>query len=237
MEAGGGLSRRAALVQFGGVLAAGIMASACGVFRAGNGAAASGAPVAPGSLVTPAPPALSRRSPALLWRRQAGGIVSLAVSGDTVSFGAEGGSTGAEAVDAANGRPLWSLGSSFKPASVAFGAGGGMVLCSGVDANGADNITAVSAATGHLLWTAPAYDGNPNNGSGPWLSFADGAVYALIGLPGSHMVTVDDVVLALDARTGARKWMSRPPAHSYGDGSRGRRRVHRLGSGAAVDLG
>ena len=53
--------------------------------------------------------------------------------------------------------------------------------------------------------------GDPNNGSGPWLTFADNAVYALIGLPGSHAVYRDDVVLALDGRTGARKWMSRLP--------------------------
>jgi outer membrane protein assembly factor BamB len=97
-----------------------------------------------------------------------------------------------------------------------------MVLCSGVSANGADNITAIDAVTGHLLWSAPAYVGNPNNGAGPWLSFADSAVYALIGLPGSHAVYRDDVVLALDGRTGARKWMSRLPpmamAMTVGDG-------------------
>ena len=86
-----------------------------------------------------------------------------------------------------------------------------MVLCGGGNANGADNITALSEATGHLLWTAPADVGNPNNGAGPWLTFADNAVYALIGLPGSHAVYRDDVVLALDGRTGARKWMSRLP--------------------------
>ena len=63
----------------------------------------------------------------------------------------------------------------------------------------------------HLLWSAPAYVGNPNNGSGPWLTFADNDVYALLGLPGSHAVYRDDVVLALDGRTGARKWMSRLP--------------------------
>jgi len=86
-----------------------------------------------------------------------------------------------------------------------------MVLCGGTDANGVDNITAFSAATGHLLWSAPADVGNPNNGSGSWLTFADNAVYALIGLPGSHAVYRDDVALALDGRTGARKWMSRLP--------------------------
>jgi outer membrane protein assembly factor BamB len=146
-----------------------------------------------------------------VWRRQIGGMVSLAVSGDTVSIGAGGGSAGAEAFDAVTGKPRWSIGSSFKPPSVAFAAGGGMVLCSGVDSNGADSITALSAATGHLLWSAAAYVGNPNNGAGPWLIFADTAVYALIGLPGSHAVYRDDVVLALDGRTGARKWMSRLP--------------------------
>jgi outer membrane protein assembly factor BamB len=146
-----------------------------------------------------------------VWRRQVGGVVSLAVSGDTVSLGAEGGGAGAEALDAATGKPRWSTGSSSRPPSVAFAAGGGMVLCSGVDAGGADNVTAVSAATGHLLWSAPAYVGNPNNGPGRWLIFADAAVYALIGLPGSHAVYRDDVVLALDGRTGTRKWMSRLP--------------------------
>jgi hypothetical protein len=60
-----------------------------------------------------------------------------------------------------------------------------MVLCSGTDANGADSVTAVSAATGHLLWSAAADVGNPNNGAGPSLIFADTAVYALTGLPGS----------------------------------------------------
>jgi outer membrane protein assembly factor BamB len=211
VETGAGVTRRAAFVRLGGALAGGMVASACGVFRAGNGAGASGTPVAPGSLVATVPPAPSLRSPELVWRRQIGGIVSLAVSGDTVSLGAEGGSAGAEALDAATGKPRWSIGSSFKPASVAFAAGGGMVLCSGVDANGVDNITALSAATGHLLWSAPAYVGDPNGGAGPWLIFADTAVYALIGLPGSHAVYRDDVVLALDGRTGARKWMSRLP--------------------------
>jgi outer membrane protein assembly factor BamB len=196
VEAGAGVTRRAALVRLGGALAGGMMASACGAFRAGNGAGASGTPVAAGSLV---------------WRRQVGGIASLAVSGETVSLGADGGGSGAEALDAATGKPRWSIGSSFKPASVAFAAGGGMVLCSGTDAGGADNITAVSAATGRLLWSAPAYVGNPNDGAGPWLIFADTTVYALIGLPGSHAVYRDDVVLALDGRTGARKWMSRLP--------------------------
>jgi outer membrane protein assembly factor BamB len=196
VEAGAGVTRRAALVRLGGALAGGMMASACGAFRAGNGAGASGTPVAAGSLV---------------WRRQVGGIASLAVSGETVSLGADGGGSGAEALDAATGKPRWSIGSSFKPASVAFAAGGGMVLCSGTDAGGADNITAVSAATGRLLWSVPAYVGNPNNGAGPWLIFADTAVYALIGLPGSHAVYRDDVVLALDGRTGARKWMSGLP--------------------------
>jgi outer membrane protein assembly factor BamB len=199
VEAGAGVTRRAAFVRFGGVLAGGMMASACGVVRAGNGAGASGAPVAAGS-----------RSPELAWRRPIGGV-SLAVSGDTVSLGIEGGASGAEALDAATGEPRWSIGSSFKPPSVAFAAGGGMVLCSGTDANGVDNITALSAVAGHLLWSAPADVGNPNNGSGPWLTFADNAVYALIGLPGSHAVYRDDVVLALDGRTGARKWMSRLP--------------------------
>jgi outer membrane protein assembly factor BamB len=207
VETGAGVTRRAAFVRLGGALAGGMMASACGVFRAGNGAGASGTPVAPGSLVTTVPPAASLRSPELVWRRRIGGIASLAVSGDTVSLGAE----GAEALDAATGKPRWSIVSGFKPSLVAFAAGGGMVLCSGVDANGVDNITAVSAATGHLLWSAPAYVGNPNNGAGPWLIFADTAVYALIGLPGSHAVDRDDVVLALDGRTGARKWMSRLP--------------------------
>jgi outer membrane protein assembly factor BamB len=211
VETGAGVSRRAAFVRLGGALAGGMMAGACGVSRTANGARASGTPAAPGSPGTTVPPAPSPRSPELVWRRQIGGIVSLAVSGDTVSLGAEGGSAGAEALDAATGKPRWSIGSSFKPPSVAFAAGGGMVLCSGVDSNGADNITAVSAATGHLLWSAPAYVGNPNNGAGPWLIFADTAVYALIGLPGSHAVYRDDVVLALDGRTGARKWMSRLP--------------------------
>ncbi len=118
---------------------------------------------------------------------------------------------GSEALDAATGKLRWSIGSSLKPPSVAFAAGGGMVLCIGTDASGADNITALSPATGHLLWTAPADVGNPNNGAGPWLTFAGTDVYALIGLPGSHAVYRDDVVLALDGRTGARKWMSRLP--------------------------
>lgn len=193
MESGAAVTRRAAFVRLGGALAGGMMASACGVVRAGNGAGGSGAPVAAGS-----------RSPELVWRRPIGGIVSLAVSADTVSLGTE-------ALDAATGEPRWSIGSSFRPPSVAFAAGGGMVLCSGTNANGIDNITALSAATGHRLWSAPADVGNPNNGSGPWLTFAGNAVYALIGLPGSHAVYRDDVVLALDGRTGARKWMSRLP--------------------------
>jgi outer membrane protein assembly factor BamB len=126
-------------------------------------------------------------------------------------MGIDGGGSGAEGLDAATGKPRWSIGSSFKPPSVAFGGGGGMVLCSGANADGVDNITALSAATGHPLWSAPAYVGNPNNGSGPWLTSAGDAVYALIGLPGSHAVYRDDVVLALEWRTGARKWMSRLP--------------------------
>ena len=191
MEAGTGVTRRAVLARLGGALAGGLTASACGVLRAGNGAGASGTPVTAGT-------------PELVWRRPIPGAESLAVSGDTVILGTE-------ALDAATGRPRWSIDSSFKPPSVAFAAGGGMVLCSGTDASGADNITALSPATGHLLWTAPAYVGNPNAGDGPWLTFADGAVYALIGLPGSHTVNLDDVVLALDGRTGARKWMSRLP--------------------------
>ena len=199
MQAGAAVTRRAVFVRLGGALAGGMMASACGVVRAGNGAEASGAPVAPGS-----------RSPELVWRRPIGGV-SLAVSGDTVSLGTEGGDSGAEALDAATGKPRWSIGGSFKPPSVAFAAGDGMVLCGGTNANGVDNITALSAATGRLLWSAPADVGNPNNGSGPWLAFADNAVYALIGLPGSHALYRDDVVLALDGRTGARKWMSRLP--------------------------
>jgi outer membrane protein assembly factor BamB len=193
VEAGAAVTRRAAFFRLGGALAAGMMASACGVVRAGSGAGASGAVLAPGS-----------RSPELVWRSPIGGIVSLAVSGDTVSLGAE-------ALDAATGKSRWSIGSNFKPPAVAFAAGGGMVLCDGTNADGVDNITALSAATGRLLWSTPADVGNPNNGSGPWLTFADNAVYALIGLPGSHAVYRDDVVLALDGRSGARKWMSRLP--------------------------
>ena len=200
MEAGAAVTRRAAFVRLGGALAGGMMASACGVVRAGNGAGESGAPVAAGA-----------RSPELVWRRPIGGIVSLTVSGDTVSLGGGGGGSGAEALDAATGKPRWSIGGGFKPPSVAFAAGGGMVLCGGTNADGVDNITALSATTGHLLWSAPADVGDPDNGSGPWLTFADNAVYALIGLPGSHAVYRDDVVLALDGRTGARKWMSRLP--------------------------
>jgi outer membrane protein assembly factor BamB len=212
VDTGAGVTRRTAFVRLGGALAGGMMASACGVMRTGDGA---GSPTPTG-----APP--SSPSAELVWRRQVGGIVSLAVSGGTVSVGAEGGTSGAEAFDAATGTPRWSMGNGFEPPSVAFGAGGGMVLCSGVDADGADNITAVSAATGHRLWTAPAYVGNPNGGVGPWLIFADAAIYALIGLPGSHAVYRDDVLLALDGRTGARKWMSRLPpmatAMAVGDG-------------------
>jgi outer membrane protein assembly factor BamB len=208
VETGAGVTRRAAFVRFGGVLAGGMMASACGGLRAGDGA---GAPGPPGSLVTTVRPSPSLRSPELLWRREIGGIVSLAVSGDTLSIGAEGSSADTSAFDAATGKPLWSIGSSIEPVSVAFAAGGGMVLRSGSDANGVDNISAVSAATGHLLWSAPADVGNPNNGTQPWLILADTAVFALIGLPGSHAVYRDDVVLALDGRTGARKWMSRLP--------------------------
>lgn len=184
MEAGAKVTRRAALTRLGGALAGGLLASACGSLQAGSGAGASG-------------------SPELLWRRQVG-VDSLVVSGDTLSLGTE-------ALDAATGKPRWSIGSDVKPRAVAFAAGGGMVLCSGTNANGADNITALSAATGHLRWTAPADVGNPNNGAGPWLTFADNAVYALIGLPGSHDVSRDEVVLALDGRTGARTWMSRLP--------------------------
>ena len=199
MEAGTGVTRRAALVRFGGALAGGMMASACGALRTGNGAGAYGTPVASGSLVTPVPSGPSPRLAELLWRRQIG-TLSLALSGDTVILGTE-------ALDAATGKPRWSIG----PHLVAFAAGGGMVLCCGTDANGADNITAVSETTGHPLWTAPAYVGNPNNGAGPWLTVDGTAVYALIGLPGSHTVNLDDVVLALDGRTGARKWMTRLP--------------------------
>ena len=199
MEVGAAVTRRAAFVRLGGALAGGMMASACGVVRAGNGAGASGDGVAAGS-----------RSPELVWRRPVDGVGSLAVSADTVSLGADG-EAGAQALDAATGKLRWSIGSSFKPPSVPFAAGGGMVLCGGANANGVDNITALSAATGHLLWSARADVGDPNNGSGPWLTFADNAVYALIGLPGSHAVYRDDVVLALDGRTGARKWMSRLP--------------------------
>lgn len=203
MEAGAGITRRATLGWLGGALAGGLTASACGAPRAGSGA--PGTPVAAGSLVTPVPPpASSQRSPELVWRRQIPGAESLAVSGDTVILGTEG-------LDAATGDLRWSIGRDFKPPSVAFGAGGGMVLCIGTSASGDDNITALSPATGHPLWTAPAYDGNPNNGPGPWLTFAGADVYALIGLPGSHQVYLDDVVLALDGRTGARKWMSRLP--------------------------
>jgi outer membrane protein assembly factor BamB len=191
VETGAGMTRRAALVRLGGALAAGLTASACGGLRAGNGAGA------------PAPPVRSG-SPELLWQRQANGAVTLAVSGDTVILASQ-------ALDAATGKPRWSIGPGLKPPSAAFGAGGGMVLCSGTAADGDDNITALSSATGHLLWTAPSYDGNPNAGAGPWLTFADNTVYALIGLPGSHAVYRDDVVLALDGRTGARKWMSTLP--------------------------
>jgi outer membrane protein assembly factor BamB len=192
VEAGAAVTRRAAVVRLGGALAVGMMASACG-------AGASGALVASGS-----------RSPELVWRRPIGGVVSLAVSGDTVSIGG-GGASGAEGLDAATGKPRWSIGDSVTHGSAAWAQGGGMVLCGGGNADGADNITALSEATGHRLWSAPADVGNPNNGSGPWLTFADNAVYALIGLPGSHAVYRDDVVLALDGRTGARKWMSRLP--------------------------
>lgn len=199
VDAGAGVTRRAALARFGGALAAGMMASACGTLRTGNGAGASGTPVAGGSLVTPVPTGPSPRLPELLWRSRAG-TVSLAVSGDTVYLDTK-------ALDAATGKLRWSTG----PHLVAFAAGGGMVLCSGTAASGADNITALSETTGHPLWTAPAYVGNPNNGAGPWLTFDGTAVYALIGRPGSHTANLDDVVLALDGRTGARKWMSRLP--------------------------
>ncbi len=195
MEAGTGITRRAALVRLGGALAGGMTASACGVLRAGNAAGAPGTPGTAGS------------SPELAWRSPISGAVTLAVSEGTVILGTE-------ALDAATGKLRWSIASDFKPESVAFAAGGGMVLCSGTYADGDDNITALSPATGHLLWTAPAYDGNPNGGVGPWLTFAGGTVYALIGRPGSHAVYRDDVVLALDGRTGARKWMSRLPPFS-----------------------
>jgi outer membrane protein assembly factor BamB len=201
VEAGAGLTRRAALARFGGALAGGMTASACGVIRAGTGAGAPGTPGTPGtagSLVAP-PPGPSPRLPELLWRSQVG-TLSLTVAGDTVYL-----DTGALA--AATGKLRWSTG----PHLAAFAVGGGMVFCSGTSANGAVNITALSETTGRLLWTAPAYVGNPNNGAGPWLTFAGTAVYALIGLPGSHMVNRDDVVLALDGRTGAREWMSRLP--------------------------
>ena len=190
MEADAVITRRAALAGLGGALAGGVV-SACGTLRAVNGAGASGSPGA-------------AASPELLWRRQANAADSLAVSEDTVILGTE-------ALDAATGKPRWTIGPGFKPPSVAFAAGGGMVLCSGTAADGGDNITALSPATGHLLWTAPAYDGNPNGGDGPWLTFAGTDVYALIGQPGSHAVYRDDVVLALDGRTGARKWMSKLP--------------------------
>ena len=36
----------------------------------------------------------------------------------------------------------------------------------GQQTRGVDDITALSAATGDQLWSAPAYVGNPNNGSG-----------------------------------------------------------------------
>jgi len=192
VEAGAAVTRRAAFARLGGALAVGMMATACGSGTAGR-------PVASGS-----------RLPELLWRGPIGGVVSLAVSGDTVTVGG-GGPSGAEGLDAATGNPRWSIGRGFTPPAVASAAGGGMALCGGGNADGDDNITALSAATGRLLWSAPADVGNPNNGSGPWLTFADDAVYALIGLPGSHAVDRDDVVLALDGRTGARKWMSRLP--------------------------
>jgi len=190
VETGAVITRRAAFVRFGGVLAGGMMASACGAQSAGGGGTSS---------------------PELVWSRPIGGAVSLAVSGHTVSVGGEGGGVGAEAFDAVTGKPRWSIGSSFTPPAVAFAAGGDMVLCSGTNANGEDSVTALSATTGHRLWSTPSYVGNPNAGVGPWLTFAGTAVYALIGLPGSHAVYRDDVVLALDGRTGARKWMSRLP--------------------------
>jgi hypothetical protein len=63
-----------------------------------------------------------------------------------------------------------------------------MVLYGGTNASGVDSITAISAATGHPLWSAPADVGNLNNGAGPWLTFADTAVYALIALRAAGVV-------------------------------------------------
>lgn len=193
VEAGAGMTRRAALAQFGGALASGMLATGCGVLWVGGGTGKSGTPEATGS-----------PTPQLLWTRPVGDVDALLVTGGVLSLGTE-------AVNAATGTLRWSIGSGVTRPSAAFGAGGGMILCSGTGADGDDNITALSAATGRVLWTAPSYVGNPSGGPGPWLTFADGAVYALIGLPGSHQVQIDNVVLALDGRTGARKWMTRLP--------------------------
>ena len=199
MEAGARVTRRAALFRLGGALAGGMLATGCGVLVVGGGAGAAGTPSASGT-----PEATGSPSPQVLWSRTNVAVDALFATGDVLCLGPE-------AVAAATGVLRWSAGSGVKRPSLVSGAGAGMVLYTGTNADGSDDITALSAVTGRVLWTAPSYVGDPNGGAGPWLTYADGSVYALIGSPGSHQVEIDDVVLALDARTGARKWMATLP--------------------------
>jgi outer membrane protein assembly factor BamB len=179
----GAIGRRQLLTGMGGLVGLGVLGS--------RGTAAQAA---------------ARRPPGtVLWRLPVGTPISLVANGEVVCAGIDsqqGGSISALAVHASTGQKAWSIPGStlFAP----FAAGPDAVF-----AVGEIDVTAVSAVTGHKLWTASDVIPAPFAGQGsgaPWLQYANGNVYT-ISLDRSE--TFVNIVVAIDSRTGQRRWAVR----------------------------
>jgi outer membrane protein assembly factor BamB len=139
----------------------------------------------------------------LLWQAKIpAGLIGVLPAGSVVCLGIDDApfaNFGSYAVHAATGQKAWTqYGDSAGPP---FAAGPGAVYCTALR-----GVTALSTATGKVLWTTQV--GLMNVGPSPVAGLYDsGTVYTSV----QAGETVEGTAVALDARTGRRKWTELTP--------------------------
>lgn len=184
------------MAQFGGLLVGGAGVAACGSVHTGAGA---GPDTATAAATATADGTAGRQRPGtLLWRFRIDQPLCVVSSGDKVFVGADTstpGSGGTYAMDAGTGKRIW------RSSPTCYAANSGMVF--GLEPF---SITAMNAATGRVLWKGSS--GTPNTGSAStWIACTGHTVCLPTQIDNSP--SADEVVLALDARTGKRIWLAR----------------------------
>jgi outer membrane protein assembly factor BamB len=197
------MSRRQALIGFGGVVAAGLTVAGC---DGGTGTPAARTETASAAAVSSGWPQPSAGR--LIWRAETGaGTGMTLVAADAMVYAGTSVQTDGNcltyAFDAPSGYRVWRTPGTAGPLPYAAGAG----AVYGFELTGSDHATSVvasGAASGRTLWT---YDAGPmlDNAGVGFLTYAGNSVYIAGGTTDNNDAAVHTVA-AVDAQTGRRRW-------------------------------